>query len=349
MRTQRDDRVAQFCRYVRGIGGDETMKSTILCLMAAVVAHPLVVASEPGIPDKKMEAKTVVLADCDAEPFAFSFRAKDKVRLTAGPAPVVDMDFDIILDLPHGLAANNKSIARNHIGSGGIIDMGRTSLEDVKEAPREGYRPTLKPEQIVPEHTYCVLASDGKHYGKFHVVKFNPERGPIEFSWEYQPKDTNKFGVEHPQAFRVVGGGKEWLKFFAGKWRDENRIWTESGGWTKVSETRETELLVNGNALLDKRTTSNGESTVVVLGWDPSKKVLVETAYTSWGLTWTGTYDSISDDSISGKTLVGLPDGSSAKGRFTLRCKDGSSFTVEWEFKTSKGEVVKGDQTVSRK
>jgi len=142
---------------------------------------------------------------------------------------------------------------------------------------------------------------------------------------------------------------KEWLKYFSGKWTDENRFWTESGGWTKVSETRETELLVDGNAIVDKRKTSDGQTTVVVLGWDPSKKVLVETAYTSGGLTWTATYDSISDNSMSGEALVGSPDGGSAKGRFIIRRKDANSFTVEWEVKTSKGEVVKGDGIVSRK
>jgi hypothetical protein len=168
------------------------MKAMMHSLMVVVVAHSLLVMSAAGLTDKKEEEKTIVLEDCDAEPFAFSFKAKGKVRLPKDPAEVA-VDFDILLDVPHGLAANNKSIAPFFKGSGGLIDMGRKALEEVKEAPKEGYQATLKPEQIVPGHTYCVLASDGKHYGKVHVVKFDPERGPIEFTWEYQPKDTNKF------------------------------------------------------------------------------------------------------------------------------------------------------------
>ena len=169
------------------------MKSMMRSLMVAVVAHSLLVTSAAGFTDKEEKVKTVLLKDCDAEPFAFSFKAKGKVRLPKDPAEVA-VDFEILLDLPHGLAANNKSIAPFFKGSGGVIDMGRTALEEVKEAPKEGYQPTLKPEQIVPGHTYCVLASDGKHYGKLHVVRFNPERGPIEFTWEYQRKETRKFG-----------------------------------------------------------------------------------------------------------------------------------------------------------
>ena len=167
------------------------MKPTMRCAMSTIVG--IVFFLDPAaVADKNEEEKTVVLEDCDAEPFAFSFVDKGKVRLPDDPKDAVE--FDILLDLPHGLAANNKSVASFFKGAGGIIDMGRTPLDEVKEAPKKGYKPTLKPDQIVAGHTYCILASDGKHYGKIHVVRFNAEKGPMEFTWEYQSKDTNKFG-----------------------------------------------------------------------------------------------------------------------------------------------------------
>ncbi len=174
------------------------MNSTMLCILAPVAFLSLVLTLEPGHASEKELAKTVVLEDCDNFPsFVFSFRAKKKL-LAIDASENFDLDviagFDILLDLPHGLLANNRKTASFFKGSAGIIDMGRTPLEDVGEAPRKGYQPTLEPKQIVVGHTYCVRASDGEHYGKIHVVKFDPITGPIEFTWQYQPKKTNKFG-----------------------------------------------------------------------------------------------------------------------------------------------------------
>jgi len=50
-----------------------------------------------------------------------------------------------------------------------------------------------KPGDIKDGHTYCLLAVDGEHYAKLHVIKFDKAQGTLEFTWQYQPKATNKF------------------------------------------------------------------------------------------------------------------------------------------------------------
>lgn len=137
------------------------------------------------------KAKTFVLEDCDAGP-AFSFKQGGKVNLLVQFA-AGEWDFDLALDFPHGLLANNKKASPLYNGSGGLRDMGAVALDDVKEAPADGYVPKLELKQLMVGHTYCVRTSDGKHYGKFHILKADMKKELIEFSWEYQPQQKNGF------------------------------------------------------------------------------------------------------------------------------------------------------------
>jgi len=133
-----------------------------------------------------------ILQDVDKSRLVFSFSGGGKVKVPIDPN--VKMEFDFLVDIPHGLATNNQTISNDFSGLGGIIDLGAVPMEKVSEAPQTGYQPTLKLSEIVVGHTYCILASDAKHYGKIHVVRFDSDKdnGFLEFMWQYQPDGTRE-------------------------------------------------------------------------------------------------------------------------------------------------------------
>ena len=94
----------------------------------------------------------------------------------------------MILDLPMGLGCNSSKLADVFPGNGGVIDLGKKPLADVPAAPKAGYLTELKPKQILDGHTYCVRTADGKHYAKFHVVKFDTKARTLKIAWTYPIK-----------------------------------------------------------------------------------------------------------------------------------------------------------------
>lgn len=118
-----------------------------------------------------------VLEDVDKDGKVFSFR--DGV---IGDG----RDWDLMLDLPHGLGSNNAALVKS-FKAGGIIDMGAKPMSAVKQAPKEGYQPALKPDEILPGHTYCVKLANGKEFAKIHVQKFDQKpssQSVLVFDWE---------------------------------------------------------------------------------------------------------------------------------------------------------------------
>lgn len=102
-------------------------------------------------------------------------------------------DLDLLFDPPHGLGTNNTKLAKTLLGSGGIVDAGNFSIEDCKQAPLEGYKPFLKPEEIIKGHTYYIRTADGKSYGKIHVVDYNQEGKVLSFKWQFQSNGSRDF------------------------------------------------------------------------------------------------------------------------------------------------------------
>jgi hypothetical protein len=154
------------------------------CAFVAVVSLG---AEEPAVPRQG----TVVLQDFDEVGSGFSFREGSFVK----PESKAELyaRIDLMLDLPHGLGANNPQVSPLFSGKGGIVDLGARPLDRVDQAPKEGYAPLLKPAAIVKGHSYGVVTADGEHYAKLEVLHFDPEEGLLEFRWQYQPKPTNVF------------------------------------------------------------------------------------------------------------------------------------------------------------
>ena len=134
--------------------------------------------------------QTVTLTDFDDTRSGFGFAAKKVIEVKEGP---VTTKTDLILDLPHGLAANNSKLTKEFQGKGGILDLGKKPLSEIKRAPESGYKPALKPDELLEGHSYCVLTADGKHYGKFHIKRIDEKRRLLEIVWQYQPKMDNEF------------------------------------------------------------------------------------------------------------------------------------------------------------
>ena len=126
--------------------------------------------------------KTVVLIDFDKSETAFSFKGGGLLKLNTEEDLV---QVDLLLDLPLGLASNNSELDDNFTGRGGIIDLGKTAMRDIKKIPLYGYQFDLSPEKIRPGHTYCVRTAGGEQYGLFHVVKLDPKAATLEISWRY--------------------------------------------------------------------------------------------------------------------------------------------------------------------
>jgi hypothetical protein len=137
------------------------------------------------------EPQTVVLRDVDDSGAAFRF--SDGTMVTPGANAELYLTVDLMLDLPHGLGANNSEFWPFFTGKGGIVDVGAKPLRAVKKAPKEGYLPAIEMDAITEGHTYCVRTGDGEHYAKLHLGKFDREASTLEFTWEYQPKPTNVF------------------------------------------------------------------------------------------------------------------------------------------------------------
>lgn len=147
------------------------------------------------------QEQTVVIRDFDVSGAGFRFGdgklvifhpqlPSDKVNVTATEFFTT---FDFILDLPNGIGTNSSKLTPDFKGNGGVQDCGMKALEEVREAPRRGYGPALKSNDIKEGNTYCFLAADGEHYAKLHVIRLDKEQGSLEFTWRYQPKATNRF------------------------------------------------------------------------------------------------------------------------------------------------------------
>lgn len=162
---------------------------TSVFLSLGLVAFGSLVSGEESRGTRK--EKSVVLQDFDESGSGFSFR--DGALVKPESSAELYLKIDLVLDLPHGLGANNAQTSPTLSGKGGIIDLGERSLGSVARAPKAGYVPLLKPEAIVKGHTYCVVTADGAHYGKLHVVNFDPEEALLEFTWRFQPRRTNVF------------------------------------------------------------------------------------------------------------------------------------------------------------
>jgi len=152
-----------------------------------VVAAALAEAQESPIARRG----TIVLQDVDDTGSAFSFR--DGALVKPESKPELYSRIDLMLDLPHGLGANNPQASPRFSGKGGILDLGARPLAKIGKAPKAGYRPRLEAGAIVKGHSYVVLTADGAHYAKLEVINFDPDEGLLEFSWQYQPKPTNVF------------------------------------------------------------------------------------------------------------------------------------------------------------
>jgi len=146
-------------------------------------------ASEPS-PKKAPADSQISLSDFDKGLSVFSFK-KGIVKLSK--ANLKKTEFDLILDLPHGLATNNSKLAPIFTGSAGIIDAGKKPLKDAKEAPAEGYAPALSPKQIIKGHTYYVKCYSGKKFAKIHITDFDAKSETLTFTWAFQPDGTRTF------------------------------------------------------------------------------------------------------------------------------------------------------------
>jgi pimeloyl-ACP methyl ester carboxylesterase len=71
----------------------------------------------------------------------------------------------------------------------GLIKMAARTLEEVKEAPLDGYLSHWFTPEL--EGVYCVRARDGHHFAKIKVTDLRADR--IAFDWVYQPGDSRRF------------------------------------------------------------------------------------------------------------------------------------------------------------
>ena len=167
-----------------------TLKVRLVLSVAMVLAgspHTYFAQNEP-----------IVLREFDASGDGFSFREGAVVHIFdpakhQSVAPFSKVDF--IIDFPHGLATNKISLTEDFDGKGGVCDLGKRGLGDVREAPGRGYKPALKLDDIKEGHTYGFLTADGKHYAKLHVIRFDMERKELAFTWHYQSNGYSQVRV----------------------------------------------------------------------------------------------------------------------------------------------------------
>ena len=101
-------------------------------------------------------------------------------------------DWDLMLNLPRGLASNNEELNID-FQQGGIIDLGDIPLTDIKEAPESGYISALTLDNMIVDHSYCVKRSNGQQYGKIRIIKYNPKTQYIKFMWCSASMNTRTF------------------------------------------------------------------------------------------------------------------------------------------------------------
>lgn len=75
-------------------------------------------------------------------------------------------------------------------GRAGIVAIeGASKLEDIREAPLEGYRPHWF--EVRVGGVYCIRTRDGMHYAKILVTSLTNKT--IKFNWVYQPNGSRRF------------------------------------------------------------------------------------------------------------------------------------------------------------
>jgi hypothetical protein len=91
-------------------------------------------------------------------------------------------------------------------GRAGIIAMeGESKLDDIHEAPAEGYQPHWFAVRV--GGVYCIRTRDGMHYAKILVTSLTNKT--IEFVWAYQPDGSRRFAEEVSETWfsgRIVPG-----------------------------------------------------------------------------------------------------------------------------------------------
>jgi hypothetical protein len=122
----------------------------------------------------------------------FNFSTGKSVNFKDGQENIAS-NVDLMWDVPSGLASNNPKNGMGFFGKGGIIDLGRIKMVQVKKAPQTGYLPSLTAAQIVVGHTYCILTADGMHYAKIHIIKYDRKMKKLIIAWEFQKNGSNRF------------------------------------------------------------------------------------------------------------------------------------------------------------
>lgn len=122
----------------------------------------------------------VRLGDFDQTHQLFSFR---EGLITVEPRAKVPLAVDFFLELPHGLGTNNPQLDRAFTGRGALIDLGRTSFKTKIQVPMMGFKPALRPQEIIPGHTYLVRLGAGDSYGQLHVLNIDFEKSVLDFTW----------------------------------------------------------------------------------------------------------------------------------------------------------------------
>jgi hypothetical protein len=123
-----------------------------------------------------------MLTDFEEDYCVFSFQSGGLLKLSGEDH---EQKFDLFLEMPHGLAANNSQLDDDLTGQGGLVDLGMKALKDITEIPLYGYQFALSPEEIRPGHTYCARTADGEQYGLFQVIEFDPEAATLKITWRY--------------------------------------------------------------------------------------------------------------------------------------------------------------------
>jgi hypothetical protein len=181
--------------------------------------------------------------------------------------------------------------------------------------------------------------------GKAMTEKVSVNRsGPDEFTWSASeivvdgkpvPDEIYHFRRDED----VIG---LWLKYFAGQWVWETRIWTETEGWKSHTEEWSGEVAAEGIANLYKGKTSEG---VKWAGMDSRYgDQLFEQGAASDGASWKITWNVITANRLRGR-LVGFgPGGVRGEGNVSIERND-KGYVAKWELKSEEGSVMKGIET----
>ncbi len=137
-------------------------------------------------------ADEILLKEFDRSFEVFNFKEGKLIKLD--PKKMNMEKTDLLFDLPQGLGTNNKKLFKIFTGNAGIVDMGKQSIDKVLEAPEGEYLLALGSKMIKEGHTYCVKTSDGEHYGKIEILKFENtgKDSFIKFLWKFQPKKNTR-------------------------------------------------------------------------------------------------------------------------------------------------------------